>query len=321
MNIVILIILSLLLFILELLYFKIAKKYNIIDQPNHRSSHTQLTLRGGGIIFTIALLIYPLFYGLNYPYFLIGLTIIAFVSFVDDIKPVSNRWRIIVHLISVLLMFYQLNLFQLPYYWSILAIFFAIGSINAINFMDGINGITGSYAFITLCSLLYINCFIKQFMLNEFLIVSIISVVVFLIFNFRKKAICFAGDVGSVSIAFIIMFFLIQLIMKTEDLKYILLLLIYGLDTVTTIIFRILRKEKIGDAHRSHFYQYLANEKKMSHKLVSVLYSSIQLLVNILIISFLPNSALSLVICLLLCACGFIIIRFYIEGTSRLLSN
>ena len=47
-----------LLFLAELFYFHIADKYNIIDKPNERSSHTRITLRGGGIIFYLGALAY-----------------------------------------------------------------------------------------------------------------------------------------------------------------------------------------------------------------------------------------------------------------------
>jgi len=306
------------LFLVELLYFKLADRFNIIDQPNHRSSHSVVVLRGGGIIFVIALLIYPLYFGLEYIYFLSGLAAITFISFMDDIKPISNKLRLIFHLVGVACMFYQLTLFNLPIYWILLALILVIGTINAINFMDGINGITGAYALITLCSLLYINTVQIEFIDSSFLITSIISVIVFNIFNFRVKAKCFAGDVGSVGIAFIIMFLLLSLIIKTQNLVYLLLLLLYGLDAVSTIFFRLVRRENIFDAHRSHFYQYLANERKVPHLIVSSIYAMIQLLINVVIICYLPKSMSAVLVALALCTIIFIIIRFSTEGSNRL---
>lgn len=321
MDITLLIIIAVLLFLLELTYFKIADRFNIIDQPNHRSSHTEVTLRGGGIIFSVALLLYPIYFGFGYIYFLLGLAAIAVISFMDDIKPVSNKLRITIHLISVALMFYQLSLFSLPLYWIVLALFLVIGSINAINFMDGINGITGAYALITLCSLLYINSFVTGFADSSLIITSIISVVVFNFFNFRKKAKCFAGDVGSVSIAFIILFFMLRLIIKTENFNYLLLLLVYGMDAVTTIFFRLIRKERIFDAHRSHFYQYWANERRVPHLLISSVYALIQLAGNVIIIFFIPPSIFILCLSLFFSTLIFVVIRFSVEGSAKLLGH
>jgi UDP-GlcNAc:undecaprenyl-phosphate GlcNAc-1-phosphate transferase len=319
MHIVILFIFLLILFALELVYFKIADKYNIIDHPNHRSSHTKLTIRGGGIIFAIALLLSPIYLGWCFNYFLIGLFLISAISFIDDIKTIGNSIRISIHLVAVALLFYQLNMYNLPLYWIVIGLVVAIGTINAINFMDGINGITGSYGLVTLASLYYINLFIVNFTYSDFLLIAILSVFVFNFFNFRTKAKCFAGDVGSISLAFIILFFLLQLIIKTNNLNYILLLLIYGLDTATTILFRIIKKEKISEAHRSHFYQFLVNEKKLPHLVVAAIYAVTQGLLNIVLIVFLPTTIYTLLLLIAVSAVLFICIRLITEGPARLL--
>jgi UDP-GlcNAc:undecaprenyl-phosphate GlcNAc-1-phosphate transferase len=309
------------LFAMEILYFRIAGHYNIIDKPNHRSSHTDVTLRGGGIIFVIGMLFYPAFFCLQYEYFLIGLLLIASVSFMDDIKPVSRKLRIIIHLLAVSLMLYQLGIFSLPPYWILISLFVVIGSINAVNFMDGINGITGAYALVTLCSLLYINSYIINFTDFNLIATAITSVLVFNFFNFRTKAKCFAGDVGSVAIAFIILFLLFKLIIISHNFSYILLLLLYGLDTATTMGFRMWRRERIQDAHRSHLYQYLANERKSSHLIVAATYALVQLFVNLSIINWASNSIFVLFIILISSLIIFIVIRFIIEGSSKLLDH
>jgi len=306
------------LFLAELLYFRIANHYNIIDKPNHRSSHTQITIRGGGIIFTIGLLLYSIYTGFIYPYFLIGLVAISTISFVDDVKPASNKVRILVHLLAVALMFYQLNMFVLPFYWILLALIFAIGAINAINFMDGVNGITGGYGLVTLGTLYYINSSLTRFTSNNLLLIAILAVLVFNFFNFRTKAKCFAGDVGSVSLAFIILFFLLSLIIKTKNPYYFILLLVYGLDTFTTIMFRLIRRENIFEAHRHHFYQYLANEKKIPHLLVAGLYMFVQIIVNTMLITFLTASDFNLALLVTIATMIFILIRLFMEGPKRL---
>jgi UDP-N-acetylmuramyl pentapeptide phosphotransferase/UDP-N-acetylglucosamine-1-phosphate transferase len=315
----------LLLFFLELLYFRIAGRYNIIDKPNDRSSHTSITLRGGGIIFPLAALIFYVFFKFQYPYFLLGLLAISVISFLDDILTLNNKIRILIHLIAVGLLFYQWALPPLPWYWIIVIAIVVIGTINAYNFMDGINGITGSYSFLAIATLYYINENSVEFTSSDLLLIIALSLLVFNFFNFRKKAKCFAGDVGSVSIAYIIIYLIGQLILKTQNLMYFSLLLIYGLDAVTTILFRLIRKENIFKAHRSHFYQYLANEKKISHLSISGLYGTIQLLVNTLIILFYSHptnflesfSSLSFIICLTVVL--FISLRFLVEGNRRLL--
>ena len=111
--------------------------------------------------------------------------------------------------------------------------------------MDGINGITGGYSLILFLTLLWINKYQVQFVDESLLLVIIISLPVFNFFNFRKKAACFAGDIGSISMAFIVCFLLTKLIFKTAQPLYILLLVVYGIDAVFTIIIRLLKKENV----------------------------------------------------------------------------
>ena len=270
------------LFLLELLYFKIAGKYNIIDKPNERSSHTKITLRGGGVIFYFGVLAFFISSGFQYPWFFLGLTLITFISFLDDIYSLSNKIRIAVQLTSMLLMFYEVHLFGFPIWVALVALIFCVGIKNAYNFMDGINGITVANSVAILILLGIANNSIG-FVNQDIIYFSIIACLVFGFFNFRRKAKTFAGDVGAVAIAFIILFLLLLLMIKTENLIYCLFLFVYGIDSVMTIIHRIRKKENIFEAHRSHLYQYLANEAKVNPLLVSGIYAFIQVLVGLLV--------------------------------------
>ena len=238
---------AILLFVSELLYFRIADHFNIIDKPNLRSSHTSITLRGGGIIFLSGAWLYTAFYGFLYPWFLAGLTAIAGISFVDDVHSVSNKFRLLVHFVSMFLMFQDFEILNLESWWIILiALVVCVGIINAYNFMDGINGITGGYSLVILGALAYINAEVTQFVEPALIYTVFCSVLIFCFFNFRKKAKCFAGDVGAVGIAFIILFALGRLILLNGDFTYVLFLAVYGGDRVLTIIHRIMLHENIG---------------------------------------------------------------------------
>lgn len=260
-----------------LAYFKIANCYHIIDKPNERSSQEYITLRGGGIIFYFGVVLYFLFYGFNHPLFASGLTLIAIISFIDDINPIRSRLRIIFHFAAMLLMFYDCGLYSFPWYFAIIALVVATGIINAYNFMDGINGITGGYSLVVFTSFWYINNYIQPFIDNNLLYVVGISLLVFNFFNFRKKARCFAGDVGSFSIAFIIVFLLGKLIIETQDFTYIIILLVYGVDSILTIVHRLMLKENIFVAHRKHMYQIMSNELHIPHIYVSMIYMAAQI--------------------------------------------
>ena len=284
-----------LLLVAELVYFKIADKCNIIDKPNERSSHSSIVLRGGGIIFLIGVWVWSAFYGFQYPWFLAAVTLAAGISFVDDIHSLPDSVRLIVQFAAMGLMFLQLDILHPEMWWVVLlGLVVCVGASNIINFMDGVNGITAGYSLAVLLPLAIMNQRIG-FMEESFLAVVILSVLVFSIFNFRArgKAKCFAGDVGSVGIAFIMLFAIGKLVMKTGDVTWLLFLLVYGVDGCLTICHRILLHENLGEAHRKHAYQLMANELKMGHVEVSLIYMAMQLAVSLGFIYLCPDTILA----------------------------
>ena len=275
-----------LLFLAELFYFRVADKLNIIDKPNERSSHTRITLRGGGIIFYFGALAYFLTNHFEYPWFMLALTLVTIISFVDDVRSTSQLVRLVIHFTAMALMFYQWGLFALPWWTIFIALIVCTGIINAYNFMDGINGITGGYSLVVLGALAFINEYLVRFVEPELIYTMLCAVLVFCFFNFRTKARCFAGDVGSVSIAFVILFLLGCLIIQTKDFSWIVLLVVYGVDSVLTIIHRLMLHENIGLPHRKHLYQIMANELKIPHVVVASIYMIVQGIVIIGYICF-----------------------------------
>ena len=306
--------------VIELVYFKIAIYFKIIDRPNQRSSHSVITVRGGGIIFPIAF-----FSAINWEVhdnlllFSIGLAFVSLVSLLDDIFTLNNKVRLVIQFISIGLMIAQT---QMNFHWLILAVAFVVitGIINAYNFMDGINGITVLYSLLAIGTFFWTSKHISQLLPDIFFISMLAALVVFSFLNLRTKAYCFAGDVGSIAMAFVISFLLLLMIIQTKSLIWLLFLGIYGIDTVCTIVFRLIRKENVFKAHRSHFYQFMANDLKINHVIISFLYVLMQLALNIIVInSYLSkNYALSL-ISLLTISLMYIIIRFRFEGNYRLL--
>lgn len=286
------IIIFILLFIAELVYFRIADKCNIIDKPNERSSHSTITLRGGGIIFLIGVWVWSAFFGFQYPWFLVGLTLVAGVSLVDDIHSLPDSVRLVIQFVAAAMAFYQLGILHWSMWWIILlALIIYVGATNVINFMDGINGITAGYALAVLVPLALVNmngAFVEQ----SLIITTILASLVFCIFNFRPKgkAKCFAGDVGSIGIAFIMLFLLGNVIIKTTDITWLIFLLVYGVDGCLTIAHRITLHENLGEAHRKHAYQIMANELKIGHVKVTLLYMVMQLVISLGFIYLCPNT-------------------------------
>ena len=304
---------SILLLLAELVYFRIADKCNIIDKPNQRSSHSTIVLRGGGIIFLIGAWVWSLFFGFDYPWFLAGLTLVAGVSFVDDIHSLPDSVRLVAQFAAAAMAFYQLDILHWEMWWIVLvALVVYVGATNVINFMDGINGITAGYALAVLVPLGLLNTNYHELAMNlatncssvfssdgvfvdqSLIVAAIIAAVVFCIFNFRPKgkAKCFAGDVGSIGIAFIMLFLLGNVIIKTEDITWLIFLLVYGVDGCLTIVHRIMLHENLGEAHRKHAYQIMANELKIGHVKVTLLYMAMQLAVSLGFIYLCPNTPL-----------------------------
>ncbi|MBE7175762.1 MAG: UDP-GlcNAc--UDP-phosphate GlcNAc-1-phosphate transferase [Mucilaginibacter polytrichastri] len=304
------------LFGIELLYFRLARRLNILDKPNHRSSHQDLTIRGGGILFSFAGIASVFIYDERAWPYAAGLFCIALVSFWDDLKTISGRIRMAVQLFSLCFLLYAIH-FSLHPVLFVLLLIAAAGAINIYNFMDGINGITGLYSTTILASLLYINTYQHPFTEPQLILLPLIAVLVFNFFNLRKKAVCFAGDVGSVSIAFICTYLILRLVHHTNDWAYTGLLLIYGLDGISTIIFRIFRREKLSEAHRSHFYQYLANERRWPHVRVAAAYAIAQLVFNVILVFDHPPLVVFLNLGLFLFF-AFVGLRIYTQGPEHL---
>ena len=299
----------------ELLYFRVADHFNIIDKPNQRSSHTRIVLRGGGIIFTIGLWVWSAFYGFQYPWLLAAVTLAAGISFIDDVHSLPDSVRLVVQFLAMGLMLYQLTIGHgdlLPAWWAwalfiVAGLIVCVGATNIYNFMDGINGITAAYSLAVLVPLALVNLADQSL-----IIVTILSVLVFSIFNFRpkNKAKCFAGDVGSVGIAFILLFLIGQLIMKEADITWLTFLIVYGVDGCCTILHRIMLHENLGEAHRKHAYQLMANELGMNHVTVSLIYMGLQLAISLSMIYLVPNTVLAHWIYLV--AVGIVLVAAYV---------
>ena len=327
----------------ELVYFRIADKCNIIDKPNERSSHSKVVIRGGGVIFVIGLWIWSAFFGFQYPWLLVAVTLAAGISFVDDIRSLPDSVRLVVQFVAMGLMLWQivsgLGFAGEEFAWwvwaliAVAALIVCVGATNIYNFMDGINGITAGYSLAVLLPLALVNRsfaslrmtyepaapgmtegagIVEGFVDGSLILVVILSVLVFSWFNFRpkNKAKCFAGDVGSVGMAFILLFLIGCVIMKTRDITWLVFLLVYGVDGCCTILHRIMLHENLGEAHRKHAYQLMANELGMSHVVVSLIYMGLQLVISLGFVYLCPATVLAHWV-YLVCA-GVVLVAAYV---------
>lgn len=273
---------SVILIAVLLIYFKIAVKYKIIDKPNQRSSHIKPTIRGGGIIFPITVIFFGLLNGFELPYFIIAVVLSGIISFIDDVMDLPSGLRFGIHILAAVLLLYEANILSIPVVLMICAFIFVVGVMNAFNFMDGINGITGFYSLAIVVPLMLTESDALIFKLESLILLALL---IFLFFNARKKAVCFAGDVGSVTIAVIICFLITQRIIATNDYTYLAFLTLYLVDTGLTIIQRLKNRERVLEAHRKHLFQVLSNELGNSHLKVTLIYAFLQLAINLFVIN------------------------------------
>ena len=153
------------------------------------------------------------------------------------------------------------------------------------------------------------------FVEESLVLTVILADIVFCFFNFRPKgkAKCFAGDVGSIGIAFILLFLIGRLVMVTGDVSYFIFLLVYGVDGCLTICHRIMLHENLGEAHRKHAFQLMANELKIGHVTVSLIYMALQMAVSLGFIYLCPDNTVAhwvyLVVALIVLAIAYILFK------------
>jgi UDP-N-acetylmuramyl pentapeptide phosphotransferase/UDP-N-acetylglucosamine-1-phosphate transferase len=300
----------------------IAKKLQLTDVPSARSSHRDITITGAGFIFPIAFFLPLALTGefIHYRSTIAGLLLISLVSFADDLKSVHPVIRVTVQVIAVSLLLWQTGgLFKMKAWQIVPGFILVVGIINSYNFMDGINGMNALYSLSMMGILAIIRLSGILFLpVPEVFYSLIAALLAFSLFNVRKKALCFSGDVGSISIAYIVSLMIIQVMIATDSAVWILLFGVYGLDSVGTIVLRLIRGEKVWMPHRTHFYQYLVNERKWPHLRVSSLYAVLQFILSIILfkIGIIPA------LCFYLIYISFYIyIRLRLEGRYRLFSQ
>lgn len=306
------------LLLFEFGYIYMARKMKIVDVPNDRSSHSGTVVRGGGIIFIVGILIWWILAEFVLWPVMLALLALSAVSFADDIKEVRVSVRLFVHLAATVLILWGSGI---EYIWWPLGIVAGIGIINSFNFMDGINGLIGLYALIVLLSLVFVGQTVCQGFVDEsFLVVSVLSSFVFCLFNFRKKAVCFSGDVGSIVVGGIVFYALGRLVYMTGNFGWLALIAVFGCDTAFTLIRRIMQRQNIFQSHRMHAYQLLSNELGRSQLAISVILASTQLVIDIPLIYLgadPPASLLYLGLIILLLGAAYLFILQNVKKARR----
>jgi UDP-GlcNAc:undecaprenyl-phosphate GlcNAc-1-phosphate transferase len=273
-------------FLIMLAYFPIARRLKLYDIPNERSSHSNIAFRGGGVIVPLSIILYLIFFGNsgNDMYLISGILLAAAISFYDDYKGANIFLRLICHFVAVGLIMKQISevLPKEPLETILIAIV-CVAAVNAYNFMDGINAITGLYTLSIYETIIIYQTYISDGILlfnPSLLIILIIALIIFGFYNFRTKAVVFAGDVGSVSLGLLAVFYILKMIFYNEDIIYLSMVAVYGVESGLTIFYRLFKGQNIFQAHRMHLFQDLVNKVGFSHLKTSLLYTLVQVIIN-----------------------------------------
>lgn len=278
---------SIALCVLEWIYIRIARKCRIVDVPCGRSSHAGVVVRGGGIVFYFAAVGWFLWQGCTQWWLIAGLTLLAAVSFADDLREMPVSWRLCAQLLGAAAIFYASAQIPLGVGVWIAAIILSAGLINSFNFMDGINGMAGLYCLVIFLAFVWIDVSLLPGYVDIRLpLLMIVASLIFCFYNFRRQAVCFAGDVGSIVAGAVVFFILCRLVISTGNIGWLMLVAVYGVDTVLTLCRRLVLGKNIFRAHRMHAYQLLSNELGFPQPAVSSVVCAVQAFIDVLAIGF-----------------------------------
>lgn len=308
--------------IIMLAYFPIARRLKLYDVPNERSSHSNIAFRGGGVIVPLSLVLYLIFFGNkgNDIYLILGVLLAATVSFYDDYKGANIFVRLMCHFVSVGLIFKQI-VEVVPHepFEVILITIVCVAAVNAYNFMDGINAITGLYTLTIYETIILYQVYISPevTLFNpHLLIILIFAIIIFGYYNFRSKAVVFAGDVGSVSLGLLAVFYIAKLIFYNENIIFLSMVAVYGVESGLTIFYRLIKGQNIFQAHRLHLFQDLVNIVGFSHLKTSLLYTLVQVIINtgmLIALYYNFNGYLYFAYIIILLVSLYIIMKYYIK--------
>ncbi|GLK88940.1 MraY family glycosyltransferase [Pseudomonas turukhanskensis] len=272
---------------LTLAFRRYALASSLLDIPNARSSHTVPTPRGGGVAIVLSfLLVLPLlaWWGdISWPLawaLLGGGGCVAVVGYLDDHGHIAARWRLLAHFAGAVWALFWLGglppvqvggvVFDLNWLGHVAAAFYLVWLLNLYNFMDGIDGIAGVEV-VTVCgagALLYGLLGLPEMAVLPLLLAAASGG--FLYWNFPPAKI-FMGDAGSGFLGLALGILSLQAAWVAPQLlwSWLILLAVFIVDATWTLLRRLLRGDKVYEAHRSHAYQY-ASRRHGQHRLVTL---------------------------------------------------
>lgn len=294
------------------LLIRFAKRNQLFDIPNMRSSHLILVPRIGGVVFFVAILIFFLHANSEFDPFVVcliffGSTLLFGIGLYDDIRSVKPFLKLLAQMIALLgiILFYQdtIERFRIHSFFEIiptvlfqfLVFSFFLVLINAINLMDGIDGLAAliSINFFSVMAIFFYRSNHHHFSLLSLVILG--SIIAFLFFNFSARHKVFMGDCGSLLLGFLMSCFSLQLIASSccdpsldqfsgNKLTFVFVALfsLPVFDLLRVIFIRILNEKPIFQADRNHLHHLISDKMGKSHLFTAVLLCTVHLSLIIL---------------------------------------
>lgn len=253
------------------LIIKNALYLGLTDIPNERSSHTKITPRGAGIgfgfSFFISILIFELSLFLEYWIVFLAIFMVFLVGILDDHKDASPRAKFYVIFLSTFLLFlddisiYSLGVFlgfdlKLSYLALPFTMFALAGFTNALNLIDGLDGLAGTISLVILSTFLYIGYINNDNLIVTLCLFSMTSVLAFLIFNWNPARI-FMGDSGSLFLGFIISIVAVLSLKYIHPISVFYLTALPIIDTIVVMLRRIRKKISPFSPDKTHIHHIL----------------------------------------------------------------
>lgn len=261
-------------------YYFISKKLAAVNTNLAVRNGKGFAITGMGLALVLGILVYGLLTDTDHRYFLFAFSMLAIVNWLDDLYDIHSGWRLIAQFLSVSFLVMEFDL--ISSYWSPFFLVIAVGVVNAYNFMDGINGMSGVYGLALFIPLTLILPF--QTADVGLILLVMAFLVVFLVFNFRRSATVILGDVGSVTLGFLVLFYSLQCFKNYDIYLLMSFSMLFLLDTGLTLFERMLKFENVFQSHKGHLYQLLVHRKGWDQRWVALGYGLVQLSINISLI-------------------------------------
>lgn len=274
------------------LYIRVARQFSWKVLSQTRDHSGKRVVSGAGFIFPLSIfLIFLISETVVFEFWMIGLLCLSFLSWLDDFNNLPAISRLVIHVFCIASWFLEAPGFEASWFWMAIVLFLGTGWINAFNFLDGINGMLVLTSLISLGTFYFVG---ETTSLSILIISQMITVLILAFFNLRKKAIAFAGDVGSITMGFFLGYLMWHLIRTTGNWEYILFFIIFLIDAGMTMLIRLIKKENIFKPHEQHLYQIIGKCHPGSVLMISSMYALSQLIINIILIALMKLEMISL---------------------------